>query len=159
MVIFPQRTFTSLVHAHAGRTQGAAVGQFFCCAPKLPLRAGLCVNIMNAINVIQPYKHLTMWVFDDAKVGLIQEPFVSGADEIIEKMVANIPDAENGFILLFSSRPFPGHQAVFEWRREEQGGNWYYFKELDMEGWLCPALFNYFESAPQYLYVQFKERS
>lgn len=61
---------------------------------------------MNAINVIQPYKHLTMWVFDDEKVGLIQEPFVSGADEIIEKMVENIPGAKNGFILLFSANPF-----------------------------------------------------
>ena len=114
---------------------------------------------MNAINVIQPYKYLTMWVFDDEKVGLVQEPFVSGADEIIEKMVENIPDAENGFILLFSSSPFPGYQAEFEWRREDQDGNWYYFKEFDMEGWLCPALFKYFESAPQNIYVQFKAKN
>jgi hypothetical protein len=34
---------------------------------------------MNAINVISPYKHHGMWVFDDARVGLVQEPFVSGA--------------------------------------------------------------------------------
>ena len=33
---------------------------------------------MNAINVIAPYKYLGMWVFDDAKVGLVQEPFVGG---------------------------------------------------------------------------------
>jgi hypothetical protein len=97
-----------------------------------------------------------MWVFDDEKVGLVQEPFVSGADEIIDKMVADIPGAEDGFILLFSSAPFPGYQAVFEWRREEQGGNWYYFEALDMEGWLCPALFKYFESAPDKIYVRFK---
>jgi hypothetical protein len=32
---------------------------------------------MNAINVIWPYKHHGMWVFDDARVGLVQEPFVS----------------------------------------------------------------------------------
>jgi hypothetical protein len=32
---------------------------------------------MNAINVISPYKHHGMWVFDDARVGLVQEPFVS----------------------------------------------------------------------------------
>jgi hypothetical protein len=35
---------------------------------------------MNAINVIWPYKHHGMWVFDDARVALVQEPFVSGAD-------------------------------------------------------------------------------
>ena len=100
-----------------------------------------------------------MWVFDDEKVDLIQEPFVSGADDIIEMMVKDIPDAENGFILLFSSTTFPGHQAVFEWRREDQGGNWYYLNELDMEGWLCPALFKYFDKTPEYIYVQFKAKN
>jgi hypothetical protein len=34
-----------------------------------------------------------------------------------------------------------------EWRREEYGGNWYYSPQFDMEGWLCPALFKYFELA------------
>jgi hypothetical protein len=33
---------------------------------------------MNAINVISPYKYLGMWVFDDPRVGLSQEPFVAG---------------------------------------------------------------------------------
>ena len=28
--------------------------------------------------------------------------------------------------------------------------------EKDMEGWLCPALFKYFEQTPQKLYVQVK---
>lgn len=31
---------------------------------------------MNTINVIAPYKYHGMWVFDDARVGLVQEPFV-----------------------------------------------------------------------------------
>ena len=35
---------------------------------------------MNSINIIKPYKYLDMWVFDDEKVGLLQEPFISGAD-------------------------------------------------------------------------------
>ena len=30
----------------------------------------------------------------------------------------------NGFRLLFSARPFPGHTVKLEWRREESGGNW-----------------------------------
>jgi hypothetical protein len=29
---------------------------------------------MNEINIISPYKHLGMWVFDDARVKLTQEP-------------------------------------------------------------------------------------
>ena len=52
---------------------------------------------MNAINIISPYKYHGMWVFDDARVGLVQEPFISGADTWIDRVVADIPDAENGF--------------------------------------------------------------
>ena len=43
---------------------------------------------MNAINVIKPYKHHGMWVFDDPRVGLVQEPFVAGADTMIDRVVA-----------------------------------------------------------------------
>jgi hypothetical protein len=114
---------------------------------------------MNAIIVIHPYKCEGMWVFDDSKVGLVQEPFVSGADTIIDSMVVEIPDAGSGFTLLFSANPFPGFQAMFEWRREEMGGNWYYSADLDLEGWLCPALFCYFETAPEKIFAQFKPKS
>jgi hypothetical protein len=95
---------------------------------------------MNTINVIAPYKSLGMWVFDDPRVGLVQEPFVSGADSMIDRVVADIPDAVHGFTLIFSGTPFPGHQYRMDWRRGESGGNWYYAEALDMEGWLCPAL-------------------
>jgi hypothetical protein len=114
---------------------------------------------LNAIIAIHPYKHEGLWVFDDERVGLVQEPFVSGADDIIERMVEGIPDAEAGFTLLFSAAPFPGHQTSFEWRRGEMGGNWYYSRDLEAEGWLCPALFEYFETAPQTIYAQFRRKA
>jgi hypothetical protein len=113
---------------------------------------------MNALRVIHPYKYEGLWVFDDEKVGLLQEPFVSGADAVIDRMVADIPDAAEGFTLIFSDRPFPGYQGEFHWRREEFGGHWYYSPALDMEGWLCPALFKYFDLAPERLYAQFKPK-
>ena len=72
-------------------------------------------------------------MFDDDKVGLQQEPFVSGADTIVEALVQGIPDADSGFTLLFSASPFPGYQAAFEWRREEMGGNWYFSPDLNAE--------------------------
>jgi hypothetical protein len=71
-------------------------------------------------------------------------------------MVANIPNAESGFSLLFSANPFPGYQFKFDWQREEYGGNWYHLEALDMEGWLCPALFKYFDEAPREFYAQCK---
>ena len=105
---------------------------------------------MNAINVIAPYKHLGMWVFDDARVGLSQEPFVAGADAMIDRVVADIPNADQGFTLIFAATPFPGHQYRLNWvRADEDGGNWYRSADLDMEGWLCPALFRYFDQAPK----------
>lgn len=113
---------------------------------------------VNAIMVIHPYKYEGMWVFDDEKVGLVQEPFVSGADTVIDEMVAGDPGAEEGFTLLFSAFAFPGHDIMFEWRREEAGGNWYYSSDLEKEGWLCPALLKYFEKAPERIYAQFKRK-
>ena len=115
-------------------------------------------DFANAIIAIHPYYYEGMWVFDDARVGLVQEPFVSGADIIIDMMVTDIPDAEKGFTLLFSANPFPGHQIAFERRRSDMGGTWYYSGEHDAEGWLCPALFKYFDAAPPQLFAQFKAK-
>jgi hypothetical protein len=114
---------------------------------------------MNAINVISPYKYLGMWVFDDAKVGLVQEPFVGGADDIIDKMIDGIPQAEGGFTMLFSASSFPGHQYRLEWVGPEGSGNLYNLTELGMEGWLCPALLRYFDAPPAELFVQVKPAS
>ncbi|MEO0759599.1 MAG: DUF6717 family protein [Cyanobacteria bacterium J06648_16] len=114
---------------------------------------------MNAIMVIHPYKYEGMWVFDDDRVGLEREPFVAGADTIIDQMVADIPNAASGFSLVFAAQPFPGYQFKFDRQREEYGGHWYRIAELNMEGWLCPALFKYFEDAPDKIYAQCKHRS
>jgi hypothetical protein len=103
---------------------------------------------------IAPYWWQGTWVFDDAGRGLTREPFVSGVPEMIDQLVADIPDARRGFRLLFSARPFPGYQRAFEWDREEFGGNWYRCDDPPMEGWLCPALFKYFDEAPKKLYAR-----
>ncbi len=113
---------------------------------------------MNSIMLIHPYKYDGTWVFDDARVGLEREPFVSGADTLIDRMVEDLNDPQSGVTLLFSAAPFPGAQHEFELRREEAGGNWYFSEEFGMEGWLCPALFKYFEKAPARLFVQVKPK-
>jgi len=113
---------------------------------------------MNAINVIAPYQYHGMWVFDDPRVGLVHEPFVAGADTMIDRVTADIPEASKGFLMVFSATPFPGHQFKLEWRRADSGGNWYYSPQLDMEGWLCPALFKYFAEAPEEIYIQVKPK-
>jgi hypothetical protein len=114
----------------------------------------------NQIMVIAPYwlERARTWVFDDPGVGLHQEPFVSGVPEMIDHLVQDIPDARHGFRLLFSVAPFPGWQKRLVWQREEMGGNWYASDDPPMEGWLCPALFCFFERAPAELYVKAEPR-
>lgn len=114
---------------------------------------------MNSILVIHPYKHQGLWVFDDPAVGLVREPFIAGADVILDRLTALIPQAESGVTILFSAIPFPGHQHEMQWRREEAGGNIYFSPTLNLEGWLCPALFKYFEAAPKAIYLQIKPRA
>jgi hypothetical protein len=110
----------------------------------------------NSIFVIKPYKWEDMWVFDDPNVGLVKEAFVGGVDRIIDVATSHIPKAKEGFLAVFSAGYFPDAQIVLEWVREEGGGNVYRWPEKGMEGWLCPALFRYFEKAPEKLYVQMR---
>lgn len=108
----------------------------------------------NALMVINPYWSQGTWVFDDEAVGLVAEPFVSGIPEMITEMVKDIPNAGKGFRMIFSAGKFPGFQRELIWVREEYGGNWYRLANGQSEGWLCPALFHYFENAPKRLCVK-----
>ena len=108
----------------------------------------------NAILVIAPYKYNGTWVFDDSRFGLVREPFVAGVPEMIDALVADIPDAEKGFRLTFSSRPFPGFQKKLTWVRGDMDGNYYKIDDPPMEGWICPAMFKYYDKPPAALYVK-----
>ena len=108
----------------------------------------------NQIFVIAPYWHAGTWVFDDPDRDLDKEPFVEGIPQMINDLVQEIPNAQAGFRLLFSTAPFPGYQRRIEWVREDMEGNWYRTVEPPMEGWLCPALFEFFEAAPREIFVK-----
>jgi hypothetical protein len=114
---------------------------------------------MNSISVIHPYKSQGVWVFDDPSAGLVQEAFVAGADVILDRIAETVSAGTSGLTLVFSAQPFPGAQYEFQWRREESGGNWYYSPTFEQEGWLCPALFKYFDRAPERIYLQVKAKS
>ena len=108
----------------------------------------------NAIRVIAPYWYSGTWVFDDPDVDLVREPFVEGVPDMINDLVAEIHNARHGFRMTFSAGPFPSAQRELQWSREEDGGNWYRSLEPELEGWLCPALYKYFDEAPERLYVR-----
>ncbi len=114
----------------------------------------------NQIFIIKPYLWEGIWVFDDPNVGLLKEALVAGVPEIIKKVTEEqgISNPENGFLCLFSEDPFPDHHVCLEWIREDktegQSGNVYRYG--NQEGWLCPALFKYFDHTPKKLYIQVK---
>jgi hypothetical protein len=109
---------------------------------------------MNAINVIYPYMSEGLWVFDDEKRAIVQEPFVGGADTILDAWTADMPDARQGFGLMFSAGAFPGFQYELDWTRAEMSGNVYRLGEDGPEGWLCPVLLQFFDEPPKKLFVK-----
>ncbi len=135
------------------------VAAFVAFANLRPSKQTRTVRDVNALLVIFPYKYQGTWVFDDARVGLSREPFIAGIDTMIDKAVAEIPNAEKGFRAVFSAAPFPGSNLKLDWRREESGGNWYYSDRFKMEGWLCPALGKYFPTAPREIYVKVEPKN
>ncbi len=56
--------------------------------------------------------------------------------------------------LEFSARPFPGHQKKLTWLRGDSGGKDYKLDDPPREGWICPAMFRYYETPPPALYVK-----
>ena len=110
---------------------------------------------MNTIRTIQPYweERVQTWVFDDPAAGLVREPFISGIPAMIDFLTANIEDARSGFQLLFSNEPFPGYQFELHRANKAYGGWNYRVINPPMVGWLCPAMFRYFEDAPAIIYI------
>ena len=108
----------------------------------------------NSIRVIQPYMYSGTWVFDDKQHGLVKEPFVSGIPQIINQAVKGIKNAASGFRLLFSDKRFPGASIVLNRLNLESGGCWYALDGTDKKGWLCPAMFHYFDSPPEQIFCQ-----
>lgn len=115
----------------------------------------------NSIHVISPYRHNGMWVFTDPVVGLKREPFVAGADTVIDIATQSIPGAGRGFNLVFSEHPFPTAQVCLKIKErgvEQIHGNTYHCDELGVDAWLCPALYKYFDVAPECIYAEFKAK-
>jgi hypothetical protein len=112
----------------------------------------------NAIFMIAPYWYEGTWVFDDPTTGLVREPFISGVPELINEIVRDIPDARLGFRLTYAAVPYRGFKHKLKLLRDEYNGSWYGLEGTSIKGWLCLALFKYFDRGPEHLYVQVDER-
>jgi hypothetical protein len=121
----------------------------------------LGIIMSNAIQVIFPYQDSGVWMFDDKAKKLVREPFVWGIPRMVELLVADIQHPDKGFALYFSEQQFPGFWLKVDLVGEpEAGGNWYKLTVdgTEMTGWLCPALFKYFETAPVIIYAKAEAR-
>ena len=132
---------------------------------------------------INAYRQGKTWCFDDKLRGLVAEPFVLGASELIQKYLdrKSITDTEN-VPLVFSLQPFPQHDVVLncyeknyptkwfnkiavenysteiksyvdEMTEEKATSGWY----IDQEGdkcWLCPAQIKFFGQVADIIYAK-----
>lgn len=109
---------------------------------------------MNAINIIHPYKYNGQWVFDDKSKELDKEPFVAGADTLIDMLTNNAKKCT----IVFSEINFPDATEVIE--NENPGGDGkngtFYSHSSLPQLWLCPALLKYFKFPPEKIYFQIK---
>jgi len=116
----------------------------------------------NAIYVIFPYNRGGAWVFDDATRNVANEPFVAGANTMIDValQLKGIKNGMRGFRMTFSADMFPDHDFVLT-QVGPSGTGTDYTLELDvgdehvvMEGWLCSVLNRYINPSPFHLYVR-----
>jgi hypothetical protein len=126
------------------------------------------------IRTLEPYFCAGEWVFDDDRIGLEAEAFVCGMSEILDFCLEDSgidpEEVEGGFKLTFTKDKWPDSTHSLTWLGASMGGNDY---ELDsecrnltihnsdrhydvkegMKGWLCPALYHYFDDAPEKIYL------
>ena len=95
-----------------------------------------------------------LWVYDDSKFGVREQPFVFGMDLILESIVEQVEKVEDRLNLVFASIPFPGSEFCLEFVREETEGFVYRWEEKNLQGWLSPSLRNYFPEPPPEIYLQ-----
>jgi hypothetical protein len=111
--------------------------------------------VKNSLMVLNLYKDLGTWMFDDAATELKREPFVLGMGEIIDTIVG---EDTKSFTAIFSAQPFPGDVHVLVKQRPEFDGTWYKYEATGQMGWLCPALFLYFPEAPEKIYMSASDK-
>jgi hypothetical protein len=120
------------------------------------------------------YRHQGCWVYDDPEHDRIAEALVLGASEIVDMLqIRHLPhrfsdrgrELRQRIRVEFSDAPFSDAIRLDHVRSETlpapvpgtagMDGDWY--RMGDHEGWLCPALLDFFPEPPAALYVRLRE--
>jgi hypothetical protein len=126
-----------------------------------------CSDGLVAVYELTLHHREGQWVYDDPVHGRHGEALVMGSSEVIDglRLLDLGLDASNRTPthVRFSAAAFPeAHQG--EWigsgegsvvQGEIESGDWY--RILGQECWLCPALLDWFESPPVFLFVRCSE--
>ena len=126
----------------------------------------------NTVHCIAPYRHpqsKSVWVFDDPRHGLQQEPFVGSANLPFDAVDAQL-NAGGKLTAYFSTTPLPKSNLTLTAAGKREGarsngctysstgsaGNYEGMQEI----WLCPALMHYFsgDDAPEKIYARIEAR-
>lgn len=107
----------------------------------------------NSIFSIEVYKYQGLWVFDDDRVGLVKEPFVAGADTLIDSFA----EGKEKLIIIFSDIEFPDYRIVVDQESIlAESGTHYICTERNHKLWLCPALNLYYPISPKKIFIDYK---
>ena len=122
----------------------------------------------NSLLTIRLYRHDGLWVFDDDRVGLKAEPFVAGADDLIDYLLdikgMYATAIREGVTAIFGKQEFRGADVRLDFTVYASGGTVYEpyglpdfrNKTGSREVWLCPALNLYFPESPQRIWVSMR---
>lgn len=100
------------------------------------------------------------WVFDDPDVDLVQEAFVAGADEIMDKLTENYSESARSGFKLYMREAIPDDvDGAIECIHSELinhdllgASNYYRCEALSKRIWLCPNLYRYVSNTPQIIW-------
>ena len=92
-----------------------------------------------------------LWVYDDAKFGVREQPLVFGMD-LIQSMIEQVEGVEERLNLVF--RPFFSGSGCPRVCSAETEGFVYRWEEKKLQGWFSPSLRNYFPEPPPEIYLQ-----
>lgn len=106
----------------------------------------------NSIYTIFPYKEKGVWMFDDEWKGINREPFVAGADTLLDEVC----DGKEDIVAIFSQTPFKDFDFYINKVKEDEYGTTYFCEKFDHELWLCPALWVYLIPSPEKIYIKIK---
>lgn len=108
--------------------------------------------------VLPVYWHGGMWSFDDMRAGIAKKPVTRESNELIDRLVAGIPNASGGFRLILSSQRNSTADVEVVLLEEQDDFCCYRSERLDCMAWFCREALKAFDEAPSTIYMRAERR-